>query len=169
MVETQSSSQSPDLKAKAAELGHQIQDQAKETVRTSAEAAGDKIREAADAAKRVASSAAEQLQESAGRRQASGADYLERFAGHMREASQVFAADAPLAERGITLAADYVENAASTLRDGSPRDLVSLATDFARRQPAAFLGVSALAGFAIMRFLKASEGPVAGGAEHRED
>ena len=42
------------------------------------------------------------------------------------------------------------------IRDGSFRDLVEGATDFAKRQPAAFLGISVLAGFAAVRFLKAS-------------
>src|SRR5262249_54708533 len=44
------------------------------------------------------------------------------------------------------------------IRNGSFRDLVDNATDFAKRQPAAFLGVSVLAGFAAVRFLKASGG-----------
>jgi hypothetical protein len=51
-----------------------------------------------------------------------------------------------------------VEEAAAKVRDGSVRDLVDGATDFAKRQPAAFLGLSVLAGFAAVRFLKASGG-----------
>jgi hypothetical protein len=142
-----------DLKNKAVELGQQIQDQAQETVRV----ASEKLREATDAAKDAASTAAGKIQGSAAQRQASGADYLMRFADHMREASQIFAIDAPLAQRGIATAADFVDNAAIKLREGTPGDVVTLATDFARRKPAAFLGIAALTGFAIMRFLKASE------------
>ena len=48
--------------------------------------------------------------------------------------------------------------AADKIRNGSFRDLVDGATDFAKRQPAAFLGLSVLAGFAVVRFLKASGG-----------
>lgn len=165
MAETnyQGDARATDLKAKAADLGQQIKDQAQDALQSTAQVASDKLREASEAAKDVASSAADKLQENAASRQASGADYLERFAGHMREASQIFTHDAPLAEKGIASAASYVEDAAGRLRNGSPRDLVGLATDFARRNPAAFLGVSALAGFAIMRFLKASDTP-----SHRE-
>jgi hypothetical protein len=146
-----------DLKTKAAELSQQIQDQAQDALRASAQVASDKLREATDAAKDVASNAAGKLQESAARQQASGADYLARFADHMREASHIFAVDTPLAQRGMTTAADLIDDAAIKLRDGSPGDVITMAADFARRKPAAFLGISALAGFAVMRFLKASE------------
>lgn len=42
------------------------------------------------------------------------------------------------------------------MRNGSLNDVVDGVTSFARRQPAAFLGLSVLAGFAMVRFLKAS-------------
>jgi hypothetical protein len=154
MVETQSDtrqgSSSPDLKTKATEIGQNSQDHAIETIRSSASVVGDKIQEATEAAKIIAADAIDKLQQNAATRQASGADYLERFADHLREPSQVFAAEAPLAERGIAVAADYVEDAASGLREGSPRDLVSFVSHFARRQPAAFLGTSTLAGLAAV-------------------
>jgi hypothetical protein len=41
--------------------------------------------------------------------------------------------------------------------------LIDGATDFARRQPAAFLGLSVLAGFSVIRFLKASGGQTSTG------
>jgi hypothetical protein len=72
------------------------------------------------------------------------------------EAARAFERDVPFAARGINSAADYVEDAAEKIRNGSFRDLLDGATDFAKRQPAAFLGVSVLAGFAAVRFLKAS-------------
>jgi hypothetical protein len=72
------------------------------------------------------------------------------------EAARAFESDVPFAARGINSAADYVEDAAEKIRNGSFRDLLDGATDFAKRQPAAFLGVSVLAGFAAVRFLKAS-------------
>src|SRR3569833_2340835 len=75
-----------------------------------------------------------------------------------REAGRAFETDVPFAARGMYSAADYVEDAALKIRDGSFRDLVEGATDFAKRQPAAFLGLTVLAGFAAVRFLKASGG-----------
>jgi hypothetical protein len=146
-----------DLKTKAVELRQQIQDQAQDALRASAQVASDKLREATDGAKDVASHAAGKLQESAARQQASGANYLARFADHVREASHTFAIDTPLAQRGMATAADFIDDAAIKLRDGNAGDVITMATDFARRKPVAFLGISALAGFAVMRFLKASE------------
>ena len=111
---------------------------------------------AADAAKNVASGTADQFQDQAREKQRSGADFVERFAGNIREAARAFETDAPFAARGVNQAADYVEDAAEKIRDGHLRDLVDNATEFAKRQPAAFLGLSVLAGFAAVRFLKAS-------------
>jgi hypothetical protein len=66
-------------------------------------------------------------------------------------------------ERALPQAAPYVRQAASTvraassaLRDRSVDDLITMASDFARRQPAAMAGLSLFAGFAMARFLKAS-------------
>ena len=106
----------------------------------------------------MASGTADQFQGQAGEKQRSGADFIERFAGNIREAARAFENDAPFAARGINSAAEYVEDAAEKIRNGSFRDLVDNATDFAKRQPAAFLGISVLAGFASVRFLRASGG-----------
>jgi hypothetical protein len=114
--------------------------------------------QAADAAKGVASGAADRFQDQVKERQRSGADFVKRFAGNIRDAARAFESDAPFAARGINSAAEYVEDAAEKIRNGSFRDLVDGATDFAKRQPAAFLGISVLAGFAAIRFLKASGG-----------
>ena len=118
----------------------------------------DKFKEAADAAKDVTSGTTDQLQGQVREKQRSGADFIERFAGNIREAARAFENDAPFAARGINSAAEYVEDAAEKIRNGSFRDVVDNATDFAKRQPAAFLGISVLAGFAVVRFLKASGG-----------
>ena len=106
----------------------------------------------------MASGTADQIQGEAREKQRSGVDFIERFAGNIREAARAFENDAPFAARGINSAAEYVEDAAEKIRNGSFRDLVDNATDFAKRQPAAFLGISVLAGFAAVRFLRASGG-----------
>ena len=45
---------------------------------------------------------------------------------------------------------------ADSIRSGDFNDLVRNTQSFARRQPTAFLGIAALAGFAAVRFLKSS-------------
>jgi len=146
------------LKDQVADAGADLKQRAGDASKASTDVAQDKLQEAADAAKDVASGAADRLQDQVKKQQRSGADFVKRFAGNIRNAARAFESDAPFAARGIDSAAEYVEDAAEKIRDGSFRDLVDGATDFAKRQPAAFLGISVLAGFATIHFIKASGG-----------
>jgi len=154
--QNQSSSSSQNLKDQVADAGADVKQRAGDALRASTDGARDKFKEAADAAKDVASGAADRLQDNAREQQRSGADFIGRFAGDIRNAARSFESDAPFAARGINSAAEYVEDAAEKIRNGTFRDLIDGATTFAKRQPAAFLGLSVLAGFAAVRFLKAS-------------
>ena len=149
-----SSSQS--LKDQISDAGAEVKQRAADALGSSTDEARDKFKEAADAAEGVAAGAADRLQHNAREQQRSGADFIGRFAGDIRNAARAFESDAPFAARGINSAAEYVEEAAEKIRNGTFRDLVDGATTFAKRQPAAFLGLSVLAGFAAVRFLKAS-------------
>jgi len=157
-TQNQNTGSSQTLKDQVVDAGTEMKQRAGEALRASTDVARDKFKEAADAAKDIAADTADQFKDQAQKQQRSGADFIERFAGNIREAAHVFEKDAPFAARGIDSAAGYVEDAAAKIRDGSISDLVASATDFAKRQPAAFLGVSVLAGFAAVRFLKASGG-----------
>src|SRR4029078_9731002 len=149
---------SQDVKDQVADAGADLKQRAGAALQASTDAAQDKLKEAANAAKEAASGAADRVQEQVHEQQRSGADFVERFATNIRDAARAFESDAPFAARGINSAAEYVEDAAEKIRNGSFRDLVDGAPDFVRRQPAAFLGISVLAGFAAIRFLKASGG-----------
>jgi hypothetical protein len=60
-----------------------------------------------------------------------------------------------------------VEAVSESVKNGEFDDLLNEAQDFARRQPAAFLGMAVLAGFGVVRFLKSSsEGASDGGHSH---
>ena len=145
------------LKDQVADAGADLKQRAGDALKASTDVAEDKLQKAADAAKDVASGAADRFQDQVMEQQRSGADFVERFAGNIRDAARAFESDAPFAARGINSAAEYIDDAAKKIRNGSLRDLVDGATDFAKRQPAAFLGISVLAGFAAIRFLKASD------------
>jgi hypothetical protein len=146
------------LKDQVADAAAEAKQRAGDALRASTDVARDKFKEASDAAKYLASGTVDQVQDHAREQQRSGADFIDRFAGNIRDAARAFESDAPFAARGINSAAEYVGDAARKIRDGNFRDLVDGATDFAKRQPAAFLGISVLAGFAAVRFLKASSG-----------
>jgi len=158
-TQNQNTGSSQSLKDQMADAGAEAKRRTGDAVQASTDAARDKFREAADIAKDVASGTADGIEDQAREKQQSSADFIKRLAGNIREAARAFESDAPFAARGINSAAGYVDDAAEKIRNGSFRDLVDGTTDFARRQPAAFLGISVLAGFAAIRFLKASGGP----------
>jgi hypothetical protein len=155
---TQNRSSSQGLKDQIGNAGAEMKQRAGEAVQASTDVARDKFREATEAAKEVAGGTADEIQSRAREQQQTGAYFIERLAGNFRDAANAFESDVPFAARGINSAADYVQEAAANIREGSFRDLVDGATDFAKRQPAAFLGISVLAGFAAVRFLRASGG-----------
>ncbi|MBR1092055.1 hypothetical protein JQ621_31785 [Bradyrhizobium manausense] len=150
------------LKDQVQEAGAAVKQRAGDAFQASVDNAQDKFKEVGDAAKNLASGTMDQIQGHAREQQRSGAEFVERLADNVREAARAFESDVPFAARGINSAADYVEDAAEKMRNGSFRDLLDGATDFAKRQPAAFLGISVLAGFAAVRFLKASGAPSSG-------
>jgi gas vesicle protein len=156
--QNQNAGEQRNLKDQVADAAAEAKQRAGDALRASTEVARDKFKEAADAAKDLASDTVDQVQDRAREQQRSGADFIDRLAGNIRDAARAFESDAPFAARGINSTAEYVEDAARKIRDGNFRDLVDGATDFAKRQPAAFLGISVLAGFAVVRFLKASSG-----------
>lgn len=152
----QNTGTSQNLGDQVADAGAEIKQRAGDALRSSTDTAREKFKEAADAAKGAVAGAADGLQDQAREQQRSGADFVGKLAGDIREAARAFENDVPFAARGINSAAEYVDQAADKIRNGSFRDIVDGATDFAKRQPAAFLGLSVLAGFAVVRFLKAS-------------
>ena len=154
--QNQNTGSSQNLKDQVADAGAEIKQRAGDVLRASTDTARDKFKEAAEAAKEAAAGAADRFQDQAREQQRSGADFVGRFAGNIRDAARAFENDVPFAARGINSAAEYVDEAADKIRNGSIRDVIDGATDFAKRQPAAFLGLSVLAGFAAVRFLKAS-------------
>lgn len=168
-TQDQNTRSSQTLKDEVVDAGTELKQRAGDALRASTEVARDKVNEAAEAAKEVASGTGDHLQNQAREQQRSGADFIERLAGNIREAAHAFDNDAPFAANGINSAADYVEDAADKIRNGSFRDLVDGATDFAKRQPTAFLGLSVLAGFAVARFLKTSGDPSFKGRNKKDD
>lgn len=157
------------LKDHLANAGAEIKQRTSDAFQASAEVAREKFGEAADLARSVASETLDRVQDQAKVQQHAGADFIDKFAGNLREASRSFDHDAPLAASGIKAAADYVEGAADKIRNGSLQDLVDNASDFAKRQPAAFLGLTVLAGFTAVRFLKAATGTPSPSDEGRDD
>lgn len=152
------------LTDKLQQAGEDVKQRASDALAATSDVAREKLDELAGAAKETATHAADKVKEQISAQQDAGADYAKRLADNIRGAAKSFEQDTPMAARTIEMAAGYVEDAAEKIRNGSMSDVIDGATSFARRQPAAFLGLSVLAGFAVVRFLKASGSTSTGGA-----
>jgi hypothetical protein len=152
------------LTDKLQQAGRQASKTTYDAVSSASDAARDKLSELGGVARDTATQAADTIKTRVGEQQHAGADYARRLADNIRNAAHAFENDTPLAARTMETAADYVESAAGKIRDGSLGEVMDGMTSFARRQPAAFLGLSVLAGFAAVRFLKASSSSSRGGA-----
>ena len=88
-------------------------------------------------------------------RQSSTAADLGDFAGALRNAARNVNPDRPVA-RVAAHAADSLEQLAGTLREKDFDGMMREVQNFARSQPAVFLGMAVAAGFLATRFLKSS-------------
>lgn len=104
----------------------------------------------------VVESAKQRAMEFADEQKEAGARQAEGIAGSIHRAAGELEDGAPWLARHVHAAAGTVETMARTLRERRPGDLLGDLQDLARRQPMAFFGAAALAGFAIARFLRSS-------------
>lgn len=91
-----------------------------------------------------------------------GADRIEGIAGAMRDAADALDKEAPPVAKYIRVAARELGNASEALRQRSLSELGGTLETFAKRKSGLFLGLTALGGFALVRFLNSSkhtEGP----------
>jgi ElaB/YqjD/DUF883 family membrane-anchored ribosome-binding protein len=144
------------LSEQAMEAGRELKDKATDIAGASADKLKDQASEFASAAKELAGQATDKIKEAVSDKKGAGADYVGNLAETIRRAGREFDNDLPIAGKYIRKAASQVENVADSIRSGDFHDLVRNAQSFAKRQPTAFLGIAALAGFAAVRFLKSS-------------
>ncbi len=147
---------SANLADQARDAGRQAKDAAADIAQAAAETAKQKAADATEAAQNIASEAGERLQDEAESRKSQAADYASRVADAMRRAAREFETDLPIAASCMRSAAAQVESASTSMRNGDFKDLVEGAQSFARSRPTAFLALTALAGFGLVRFLKSS-------------
>ncbi len=155
-----SSARSPEsLKSfseQAVSAGRDLKDKASDIAGASAETLKNQVSGVVDAAKDMASQATDKLKDTVSERKGASADYVGGLADTIRRAAKEFDNDLPIAGSYMRKAASQVEGVSDSIRTGDFNDVVRNAQDFARRQPTAFLGLAALAGFAVVRFLKSS-------------
>lgn len=133
-----------------------VQAAASETASTLRDQAGDVAAELQSQGKDVAASAREQAEALGEQGKAMGAEKAEGIASAVRRVADDLESSSPEVARHVRAAAVSVEGVAGALRDRSLGDLLQDMSRFAQRQPAAFFGAAALAGFALTRFAKSS-------------
>ena len=144
------------LADQALSAGRDIKDKAAGLVGASSDKIKEQASDFVDSAKDVASQATDKLKQAVDAQKGASADYVGSLAGTIRRAAREFDTDLPMAGTYIRKAAAQVDGVADSIRTGNFNDLVRGAQSFARRQPAAFLGMAVLAGFGVVRFLKSS-------------
>jgi hypothetical protein len=150
------------MNTNAKSLKENIQDGADAAMKTASHAAGvakDTVRDlasdvsaqAADTAAAVRDSAVERLDDARDALSESG----DRLAEMLHRAAEE-PASGSLQARVLSTVAGGVSSAANTLRDRSVSDIVADVRALAQRNPGAFAAGAAIAGFALARFLRAS-------------
>ena len=129
--------------------------------RTAADEAAASARSGTDELKRraqgVVDDAKERAQAVAGEQKNLAAERLTGFADALRHASSDLDEQGQSVVSGfVRQAADGLEHFSGAMRRNDVDDLVGSIEDFARRQPAVFIGSAVLAGFGIARFMKSS-------------
>jgi hypothetical protein len=146
----------------ALSASRELKDKASDIAGASADRLKGQASELVDAAKDVASQAADKLKDAVADKKGAGAEYVGNLADTLRRAAREFDTDLPIAGTYIRKAASQVENVSDSIRTGDFNDVVRNTQAFARRQPTAFLGLAALTGFAVVRFLKSSSDQTGG-------
>jgi gas vesicle protein len=129
------------------------------SIGTKVKAAAENVRDSAsdllDTAKSVASDTGDKIKDVVVTQKDAGADRISGVASVIRRAADDLEQDIPLAAPYIRRAAEEINDFANALKTQSLNEIVTSIDDFAHRQPAAFLGIAAFAGFAAVRLLKA--------------
>lgn len=147
-----STSSSPDLAADA----NALMDEAKTTAGKVAEEAKHQVAGLADRAKQEVGAASDKVRSIA----ADQKDLLAAQVGGVADAMERAASDLELnngaSAHYARMIADNAEKLSNTIRNNNVDQLLGIAQDFGRRQPALFVGAAALLGFAASRFVLAS-------------
>lgn len=97
-------------------------------------------------------------------RRETAAQRLRTLASSIRKVSSDMESEEPSMANLASTAADQTERLAGYLRNTDARHMLNTAEDFARRQPALFLGGAFLLGLAATRFIKAANGGESAGS-----
>jgi hypothetical protein len=136
---------SQDVRAKAGEAAAKVADAARE--------AGGQAMQAASS---LASDATEQAKGFLNMQVTAGADMVGHVAESARAAAESLDQNAPQLAGLVRNVAERAEEFSQDLREQTVNDLIKMASDFTRKQPALVFALASLVGFFAFRVLKSS-------------
>ncbi|MBY0339480.1 MAG: hypothetical protein K2X11_22915 [Acetobacteraceae bacterium] len=152
------------LRDDATRVSSEVQARAGEAASALREEALSTAGEIAQQGRSLMDNAVERAEDALEQGKAMGAEHAQGLARAIRHAAEDLEGSSPEVARHVRSAAEAVQGIAGALRERGAGELLEEVTRFARRQPAAFFGAAALAGFALARFAKAGSGrPAQGG------
>ncbi len=125
--------------------------EAKDSLTRSAEKGRERLESGVQDAKREAADRSEDAKNSVAEEIGRTGDALDTAAGELDEGS--------IQQQLLREAADGLTRISGSMKNKNLGDIVADLSDFGRRNPAAFIGGAALAGFAFARFARASTAP----------
>jgi hypothetical protein len=114
-------------------------------------AAGEAVSDVKHAAKDAAAAIKDKAMATAEGVQAKAADQARTAAHTLRDTANGLDGDLPWMKTALNKTADGFDHLTSALNRGDVGQCLNAVTEFARRQPALFLGLSVAAGFALAR------------------
>ncbi len=145
-----------DVSEQAASAGQAAKANLEQARSQTAEGLNEARERVASDAQDLAEEVKDRVEDTIDRQKDAGADYAGRIAEAMRRAAREFETEVPIAATYMRVAADSVDDYSERFRTGQLSDFLDGAKAFARRQPTAFLGLTFLAGFGLVRLLKTS-------------
>lgn len=147
--------QRPDLDTLKSDAGGAL-DEIKDAAGAVGAEVGNQVRGLADQAKSQLSEVADQARTAASGQKDKLADQVGSVADAIGTAASELETKNGAASQYVRMIADQTEKFSATIRNNDVDALLGMANDFGRKQPAAFLGMAALLGFAASRFLVAT-------------
>jgi len=138
------------------ETANAVKDAARDTVNTTKAEAANLAQDLKAQGEELVGAARERAQSLADEQKTAGADQVEGIARAARKAADELESTSPQLAHYVRDAASAAGNFSQSLRNRNLGEILEDVTEYARREPVMFFGITVAAGFAISRFLKSS-------------
>jgi hypothetical protein len=156
MMDTKTNMETRDLKTEAATKTETAIDKAQDAATQAKDKAGETVTAAKEQVKRTAAQVGDQAKTTVDSRLGEVAQELDNVAGKVRQTSYNVGDGNDTVVRYGERIAEQIEGVSSYLDEHGVEEILTDIQDFARRQPAVFLGGAFMLGLVVGRFLRSS-------------